>query len=136
MWQFYNLLIEFLLQRIRGKSPWSQNNNIGFIFIIRSMKESILALGFADMLKLWRKKVWRYPNQLLTQIQQRYIIELQLELKTKSFIGELLSETIHMHLLINAYHTYNRRFRYCRRVYERRGSTRCSDASEGPPCTG
>ncbi|XP_057738488.1 uncharacterized protein LOC130955609 isoform X1 [Arachis stenosperma] len=26
--------------------------------------------------------------------------------------------------------------KFHRRVYERRGSTRCSDASEGPPCTG
>jgi len=88
------------------------------------------------MLKLSRKKVWRYLNQLLIRIQQRYITELQFELETRNFTGDLFSETIDMHLLVDAYRTYNEYFRWCRRVYERRGSTRCSDASEGPPCTG
>lgn len=41
------------------------------------------------------------------------------------------STEIHHRITIRA---KNKKFH--RRVYERRGSTRCSDSSEGPPCTG
>ncbi|XP_058771619.1 uncharacterized protein LOC131644995 isoform X1 [Vicia villosa] len=41
------------------------------------------------------------------------------------------STEIHHRITIRA-----RNKKFHRRVYERRGSTKCSDASEGPPCTG
>jgi hypothetical protein len=133
LWLYLSLGWRFRCGAFFSVKVWAM---LLLLFLGWCLSLNIITLCFCRYVKIVKEEGLEISQPALdpnsTEIHHRITVRA----RNKKFHRWFISETVYMHLLIDAYCTYNKCFHWCRRVYERRGSTRCSDSSEGPPCTG